>query len=213
MKHIILVVITLIIISCSTTQLVKNWKNPDIGTYEANKVLVVGMTPNIEARKQFEIQLKKEYDLRGIEAVMSLDLFEPTFSTEQKSEAQLKRIEDILIANGFDTVLFTKIIGIEDKVAYNKNYEGYDETYRKFKEEYLMHQDIYYNPDYYENYKVYHAETSIYCICPTKDRELIWKGYIDITDPNSIDETVNDYVKLLIVVLENQSLIKTIDSI
>ncbi len=25
----------------------------------------------------------------------------------------------------------------------------------------------------------------MYCICPTKDRELIWKGYINITGPQS----------------------------
>lgn len=41
---------------------------------------------------------------------------------------------------------------------------------------------------------------------PTKDRELIWKGYIDITDPYSVAETVNDYVKLVTIVLEEQNL-------
>ena len=47
----------------------------------------------------------------------------------------------------------------------------------------------------------------MYCICPTKERELIWKGYIDITDPQSIDETLDDYVKLVILALEEQQLI------
>lgn len=49
----------------------------------------------------------------------------------------------------------------------------------------------------------------MYCICPTKDRELIWKGYIDITDPQSIDETVDDYVKLIILAIEKQQLINS----
>ena len=50
----------------------------------------------------------------------------------------------------------------------------------------------------------------MYCICPTKDRELIWKGYIDVMDPQSISETVNDYVRLVIVVMEEQQLINPI---
>lgn len=47
----------------------------------------------------------------------------------------------------------------------------------------------------------------MYCIYPTKKRELIWKGYLDITDPESINETVSDYVRLVIIVLEEQQLI------
>lgn len=207
MKRLLFLVLTLSLINCSTTQLVENWKNPDIDRYEPYKVLVVGLTSNIEARQKFEKQLKDELELRGTEAVMSLALFDPSFRTEKMTEEELKVLENNLINDGFDTILFTKVIGIEDKIAYKKNYDGYDETYRKFTEEYLMYQDIFYNPGYYDEYKVYHAETSMYCICPTKDRELIWKGYIDIIDPQSIEETVNDYVRLAIVVLEEQQLI------
>lgn len=197
-------------ISCSTTELVENWKNPDIDTYSPDKVLLVGMTSNVEARQQFEKQLQNEYASRGIESVMSMELFDPSFTTEKKTEEELKALETKLINDGFDTILFTKVIGVEDKIAYKKNYDGYDGTYRRFSDDYLRYQDAFYNPDYYEEYTVYHTETSMYCICPTKDRELIWKGYIDIMDPQSINETVNDYVSLVIVVLEEQQLISPV---
>lgn len=196
-----------IIMSCTSTQLVDNWKNPEISSYRPNKVLIIGITPNNEAREKYENQIKDEMESRGAEAVMSLNWADPSFGTEKMTEDDLNTLENDLLQNGFDTILLTKIIGVENKIAYKKNYDGYDETYKKFKDEYLMYQDIYYNPDYYNEYTVYHAETSMYCICPTKDRELIWKGYIDIVDPQSIDETVNDYVKLVIVVLEEQDLI------
>ncbi|MBC8757043.1 hypothetical protein H2O64_20390 [Kordia sp. YSTF-M3] len=203
----LLVLLVITVISCTTTQLIDNWKNPDIDRYEPQKVLIVGLTSNIEARQKFEKQLKDELELRGSEAVGSLTLFDPSFRTEKMTEEELKALEDKLIDDGFDTILFTKIIGVEDKVAYKENYHNYDETYRKFTDEYLRYQDIYYNPEYYDQYTIYHSETSMYCICPTKDRELIWKGYIDIVDPTSIDESVDDYVKLAIAVLEEQQLI------
>ena len=207
MKRFKILIIALLVFSCSTTELVDNWKNPDIDTYSPNKVLLVGMTSNLKARQQFEDQLQMEYALRGIESVTSLELFEPSFTAKNRTEEELKALENQLLNGGFDTVLFTKVIGVEDKIDYKTNYDGYDKTYTRFKEDYLKYQDAYYNPDYYNEYTVYHAETSMYCICPEKDRELIWKGYIDIMDPQSIDETINDYVRLVIVVLEEQSLI------
>ncbi len=203
----ILVLLVLTVISCTTTQLIDYWKNPDIERYEPQKVIIVGLTSNMEARQKYEKQLKEELELRGAEAVESLTLFDPSFRTEKMTEEALKTLEDKLIADGFDTILFTKIIGVEDIIAYKKNYHNYDETYRKFSDDYLQYQDIYYNPEYYDQYTIYHSETSLYCICPTKDRELIWKGYIDIVDPTSIDESVDDYVKLTIAVLEEQQLI------
>lgn len=200
-------VIAFLLFNCTTTELVKQWKNPDIDTLYVSKVLIVGMTPNLEARKEFELQLKKEYESRGIEAVMSLELFDPNFTTDKKTPQELKVIEDILVANFFDAILFTKINGSETKTDYLITYEDKEYLDVKFKEDYYKNQEIYYNPQYYNQYKVYHAETSLYCICPTKDRELVWKGYIDIVDPTSIKETVNDYVNLLILVLEEQQLL------
>jgi hypothetical protein len=206
MKKIILILIVTIFMSCSSAQLVKRWKHPDIDTDEPYKVLVVGLTSDEAARQQFEEKLKVELELRGAEAVISFDIIEAT-KTDKMTEADLDALESQLIAEGFDTMLLTKILGVEDKTAYRKDYENFDETYLKFKDEYLRHQDVFYNPDYYEEFKIYKAETSMYCICPTKDRELIWKGYINITDPRSIEKTVNDYVRLAIVVLEEEQLI------
>ena len=210
MKHLLLFLVFFSLISCSSTKIIENWKNPNIDSYEPHKVLIVGMTPNTEARLQFEKQIKEEYENRGIEATISLDLFKATFTEEKKSEAELKQVENTLIENGYDTVLFTKIVGVEDKVAYYKNYGDNSDTYKKFNQDYLEHQDIYYNTDYYENYKVFHAETTLYCLCPTKDRELIWKGFIDITNPETVDKTVTDYVELLLFVLEEQNLIESV---
>ena len=207
MKHFNLVIILFILISCSSTQLIETWKNPDIDSYAPSKVLVVGLTSNLEARQKFEDRLKEQLEMHGAEVVTSLEFFKSSFITEKLTDNELNILENDLIRDGFDTILFSKVIGIEDKIAYSKNYDVYDETFRPFKEDFLRYQDVFYNPDYYEEYIVYHAETAMYCICPTKDRELIWKGYVDIVDPRSIDKTVNDYIDAVIATLEAQTLI------
>ena len=212
MKKLLLLIVILFLISCSSTQLVESWKNPDIENYEPYKVFVVGLTSDQDARQQFEKELKNKLELRGYEAVMSINVLDDIQKNDKMSETELNALESQLISEGFDTILLTKIVGVEEKITYEKNYDDYEETFRKFKDEYLMHQDVFNKPDYYNDYKIYKAETSMYCICPSKDRELIWKGYINITDPQSqsIKKTVNDYVRLAMVVLEEEQLIEPI---
>ncbi|WP_223442016.1 hypothetical protein [Polaribacter litorisediminis] len=165
------------------------------------------MTPNINTRKEFELRLKKEFEARGIEAVISLEVFEPSFTGEKVNALELQTIENILAANYFDAILFTKLIGSETKLAYSNTFKNSKYLNLKFKEDYYEHQEIFYNHKYYDKYKVYHAETSLFCICPTKDRELVWKGYIDISSPTSAEKSLKDYVKVLISALEEQLLL------
>ena len=207
MKNIILIAIVALFTSCSSTKLVDSWKNPDVTDFSTNKILIVGMTADTEARVKFEKKLKKEFNDRGIEAVMSLEVFNASLTTAEKTEAELKELEKKLTDDGFDAILFSKLIGVDDKMAYNSTYRDIDYTYRNFRDDYYRNQDIYFNPEYYIKYKVYHAETSLYCICPIKDRELVWKGYIDIVDPDSTKRSIDDYVNLVLYALEQEQLL------
>lgn len=207
MKLTFLLTIVVLFCSCSTTQLEDSWKNPDIISFIAKKVLIIGMTSNKKARIKFEEELKNEFELREIIAIKSIDFFEPSFNTEKMSKEAINQLENKLINEGFDTVLFTIIKGVEDKIAYKKSYYNYNKTTRRFRDDYFKYQDIYYNPEYYDEYKVYHAETSLYSIYPIKNRALIWKGYIDIVNPKNIETTVKEYVQLVLFTLEEQKLI------
>lgn len=209
MKRIILVLILFLFESCSSVKLVKNWKNPDIDLYVPTKVFIVGLTSHETARFKFEKQLQEAYTQRNIEAITSVDFLEPDFVTKKLSEQQLDSLETMLIENGFDTILFSKVIRIEDRVKYKKDYYDNDQTNRRFKDEYMVSQNLFFNSNDRDEYKVYHLETTMYCICPTKDRELLWKGYIDIVDPVSIDKSINNYVKLAVKTLEKEQLLQT----
>lgn len=207
-NYLLILLLFVVLTGCSSTQLVNQWKNPNIESFEASKILVVGMTSNKSARKKFEKKLKEEYLARGIEAVGSLELFEKSFTQEKRSEEELSQIENILLEQGFNSILFTKVMGVEDRITFSEEYGDFDNTARDFKDDYYINQDIYYNRKYYDKFKVYHAETALYCICSEKERDLIWKGYIDIIDPSSVKETVDDYINLVLYILEEQHLLQ-----
>lgn len=206
MKKAILFLVTLLL-GCSSAQIVSNWKNPEIVVFDAYKVLVVGMTPNEEGRKLFETKLVREFKREGVEAMRSIDLFDVEFTNTPRTEAELDAVEQQLLEKDFDAILFTKILGSETRQSLRERVADAESYYAHFRDDYLTHQDIYYDVDYYDEFPVYHAETSLYCICVGKERDLIWRSAIDITDPTNIRKTVDDYIELVVTVMREQDLI------
>lgn len=206
MKRLI-VFLVIFIVGCSTTELVSTWKNPDIVIFDANKVLIVGMTPNEKARVQFETRMRKQFTNRNIEAVRSIDLFDVEFTHSARTEEELDDVEQLLLDRDFDAILFTKVLGSESRQSFRNRMADLDSYYGKFRDDYISHQDIYYDEDYYDQYVVYHAETSLYCICVDKERELIWRGAIEMTDAMDVRKTIDDYIRLLVVAMGEEEII------
>jgi hypothetical protein len=207
MKKIHLVVIIMILSSCKTTKLVDSYKNPENVVFTAYKVLLVGMTPNEESQIAFENRLKEEFDKRNIDAMRSIDLFDVNFTASSKTEEELKAVERQLLAKDFDAVLFAKVLGSENKQTLRKNISDWGNYTGKFRDDYLQHQGIYNETGYYDQFKVYHTETTLYCICEGKEQSMVWRGSIDLTDPKDLGKSIDEYVKLVVNAMEEQDII------
>ena len=206
-NFIVFILLTAFISSCSSTQLVSNWKDPDTVLFHAYKVLIVGMTDNEAVQEDFENKLKAAFEKRNVKAVRSLDLFDVQFTSAEQSEKQLSEVEQQLLDKDFDAILFTKVIGSENRKTLRSKLSNYERYSGMFRDDYLHHQGIYYEDGYYDTFTVFHAETALYCICVGKERQVIWRAGIDITDPQNFKKTVDDYVKLVVLAMEEQDLI------
>jgi len=204
-KLILLSVLTLT--GCSSANLIENWKNPDIVLFHADNVLIVGMARDQDVRESFESRLKKEFDKRNVDSMRSLDVFDVEFTASGKTEEDLDNVEQSLLDKDFDAILFTKVTGSEDRQSFLKTISKWDNYQGRFKDDYLRNQKIYYDPSYYDTFKVYHVQTTLYCICEGKERAMIWRGSIDITDPRDIEKSIKDYIRLVVLAMEEQDLI------
>ncbi len=191
-----LLVFILVTFSCSTSQLVQQYTNPETPNFQANKVLVVAIASDAEIRRTFEKKAIEALDNKGVVAVKSIDFFEKSFTDNKKSIDQLDLIETQLLDAGFDAILVTKVIGQESKVSLVQSYRNFSKTYESFQDYYYNNQHIYVK-EQTQNYMVYNTETSLFCICPGKERELIWSGNIDMTSTENIHKNINDYIKTL----------------
>ncbi len=193
--------------SCSTTKLVHQWKSPETPVFEANKVLVIGMSSNEDTRRMYEETLTSQLEKKDIVAVRSIDFFGQSFTDAEKSEDELNEIESQLLEAGFDAVLFSKITGSVSKTNLVNSFNSFSNNIDSFRDYFYENQNVYYKEQKRESYQVYHSETSLYCICPGKERELLWKGSIDIVDPQKTQKSISDYVKVLIREFEDQQLL------
>ena len=197
----------IILFGCSSSDMVSSWKNPEIVIFDAQKVLLVGMTSNKDVQDDFETKMKNEFTERGVESMRSLDVFDIGFADNTRTEEELDEVEQTLLDRDFDAILFTKILGSESRQTFRKNMANLDNYYGDFKEDYLSHQELYFDPEPYQEQTVYIAESSLYCICVGKERQLIWRGIIEIPETKKIKNAINNYVKIVVLSMEEQDLI------
>jgi ribosomal protein S17E len=210
MKNQILLVCTLLLSTlytgCSSTKLTQQYKNPDTSNFEANKVLVIGISADSEGRRTYEKAMVEALEKEGVIAVKSIDFFEKAFTHNNQSLQQLNAIENRLLEAGFDAILFTKIIGKESRVTMVDSYREFARKYQSFEDYYYGNQHIYFK-EKEERYQVYTTETSLFCICPGKERELLWRGEIEVVDADKVNRNINSYITILLKALKENKLL------
>jgi len=194
------------LMGCTSTKLLQEYKNPESYNFMANKVLVVGITANEEVRRSYEKKMTEAFEKEDVIAVKSIDFFEKSFTDNQKSIAQLNEIENQLTDAGFDAVLFSKVIGKESKLTMVDAYRNFAKSYQNFEDYYYGNQHLYLK-EQEEKYEVYTTETSLFCICPGKERELLWQGEIEVVDANKVNKNINGYIKVLFDALRDNHIL------
>ena len=208
MRKIFLLVGVLFFASCSSIKFIDSWKNQEINTFKPQKLLVVGMTDNLTARKIFEEKLKEAFKLRNIYAEESTIVFDEGFTNSEKSEEEINKMTQQIIKKGFDAVIITAVKGVDERRNYFSNYYAVGYRWSHFGNYYFRFQDVYYTPEYYESFKVYNIETSIYNMNEEDKKSLVWVGSFNLMNPQTISTTVKDYVAKIIKRLECENLIE-----
>jgi hypothetical protein len=208
MKKLVFILVLFILLGCSSTKFVDSWRNKEITSFKPNRILVIGVTDNLTARKIFEEKLKQAFILRNINADESLNVINKTFTSTQRTEEEINDLIEGLALKGYDAVLITTLKGVEEKRSYTEGYYTVNYNWTRFGRYYYRFQDIYYTPQYYEKYNVYHVESSIYNLKEEENKSLVWVGAFDVVNPQTISTTINDYVIEIVKQLEQEQLIR-----
>lgn len=199
--------LVVMLMSCGSLKEESRYKNSETVLFHADKVLVVGMVSDYSTRLRFETRLKDAFTMRGVEAMRSVDLFDVDFTASQRNEAELDKVEQQLLDKDFDAILFSKRINSETRNQFSGQLTEMGRSYERFQEDYIIHQGIYYDEDMNTSPGRYSAETSLYCICDGKQRELIWRSDVRLPKRKNSERIFDSYADWLIRNLENEQLI------
>jgi len=107
--------------ACASTQVADSWVSPSITQdFKPQKVLVAAIVPGSN-RTQMEKEMIAQLGARGITAVASEEFF------ANGSEVTREQVEQVVQANGFDSVLVSSYKGMEQDTHYEP-----DMTYGAF---------------------------------------------------------------------------------
>ena len=213
MKQLIYLIIAVVFYNCSSVKMTDSWRSRDFSDYKPQNVLIIGITENLTARKKFEEQLRIELQNRGIAATESYEVFEPTFTSLKQTEEDIQKEMERITEAGFDAVLISAVKGVDEKISYSGGpyfrgyYWGPWGPHYYWGRYYYFYQDVYFMDGYYNEYNVYHIEATLYNLKNQTDTSLVWVASYNIVNPESINNTVNDYVKAIIKSLEQEGFI------
>ncbi|WP_298516789.1 hypothetical protein [uncultured Kordia sp.] len=209
MRILYLVSIVFFMVSCSAIKRSDRWKNPEFTEFNPKNILVVGVTPDFEARSNFEFVLVKALNARNINAIQSSVVFEKLFQDTTKTEEEIEAQIHKLLTVDYNTVLISSVKGVQENESRSGASPKFDYNLQRFLGSYLASRDDYFSQDDYKKYKVFYVETAMYTLKKGEEKSLVWYETYTIIDPSNIAEITDDYVKVIIKSMEKEKLIST----
>ena len=203
--------IVFVFASCSSMEKSTGvWVNKEkIQGKSFNKIFIVVMTANIQARAKLETDLAAAAIANGYNAVKSMDVMPPAFrdsSTPTKEEIAGKVKE-----SGCDAVFVASLLRKEENVRYNPGFGAYSVMpYYSWGGRYYGYYRHWYptvvsSPDYYTTEKTYFMQSNLY---DAATEEIMWSVQSKVFDPSSLEAFSKIYMSGLIKQLESENLLK-----
>lgn len=205
MKRIILMALMLLAAATTgdaSTKLKMSWRNPTYSGQPFSKILVLGMSNNLETRADFEIALAASITRPGIVGVAGTDiLLRPT-----AGPLDLVYIKEQISAYKIDAVIVSRLVKIKNKITYIPGQAYFLPYYSTFSDYYGAVYPVVYSPDYLVKEKTVRVETNFYAVKPP-DGELMWTGTSDTFNPGSAHKVIKPLVSLIVKELEKQAIL------
>lgn len=213
-KILCLLVVAVLLSSCSSTKLIGSWKRDDIEPKNYQNLGVVLLSPKVSNKAIIESEVASTLRAHSIPAKATFDIFPFAGKSEVIKSLNLgpdelreyvrKRVNKF----EFDALLIISLLDEKKEVRYNQgasfsfaapvynyNYYGY----------YSYVYTTIYEPGYYTSTTTYFVESNLYDVATEK---LIWTGQTKTKDPSSIEKEVNNFASIIVDEMINKKVLK-----
>ena len=205
---ILVLIFTGLLYSCAP-KLTTDWTKEGYSKRSFQKVAVVGISENLQARMTFERTAVAQFKKEGVNAVEGISIFPPKM-TEQ--ERQPENLVKIIKENQLDGVITMSLISEEEGSRYQPG-EDYviPAGYARFGRYYVRRYARVRTPGYYEETKNYLIEAVLYDLggeLKNREETLVWTGQSTLVDPSSIESAAQSFTRRMVSHMVNNEIIK-----
>ncbi len=194
-RFLLLGLIIIFLTACKTTYLKQSTNVSNVKkSYE--KVLIVSRSKDKTARLKAEQQMVRDLAARGINAEASFDVIQTESFTKEISEEDLDKLRKKLIADGYDAIIITNLINVEQYTDVTPGGVGtayYPVRYRRFGRYYAYYPVSYWEPDRVETGVEYTLESCLYDLTVDQKDNLQWVGRFQVRNPSDLMTTIEKY--------------------
>jgi hypothetical protein len=204
----VLLIITLFLAACSSPKESTTgvWVNKDkIQGKSFNKIFIVVMTADPEARSTVENDLAAVATSRGHPVVKSIDVIttslkDPKLPTKDEVVAKVKETT-------CDAVFVATLLKKEESVGYTPGTSAY--SVAPYQTYYPGYYSYWYpsvsTPSYYDHEKTYFMQSNLYDVA---SEEIMWSVKSKIFSPETLKKFSKQYTSTLVKQLEKEKLVK-----
>jgi len=159
-------------------------------------ILVIAITYEKELRHSFEDKFVAQFKTAGIEAVSSADVIPISEKQQLEKDAILKAV------NKFenDAVIIIHMVGVEEKEIITRS----PSSGRGYYGHYLWAYGNTHQPGYSSTRITVRLATNLYDV---KTEKLIWSGKSETLRPDSVNQIIDDVIKVVIQDLQKNKLL------
>lgn len=182
----------LILGACASTRPVMEWRDEGFNG-QLNHILVIAAMDETTQRHAIEDDYVEA--LQAVTAVPSYSLIDADIELSRET------VEAAIEGQGFDAVLVTRLLGVEEVEEYQPpvHYDHYRSYHR-----YYQRSLNYSSPGYYRRYKILTLETNLYS---TATRDLVWSMQSETIDASAPEDVIEAQIGITIDRLKQGGLI------
>ncbi len=189
----------LLLTACTLTKLTGIYKDKSYTGGYLKSVLVVGVSDNVKNRRLFEDTFTEQFKRVGIEAISSAVII------PKDKKLDTDTIKKSAESQGFETVLVTHLVGVEEKTTYvPPRYDYLPSRYHHLGPYYHSVDRYVHTPGYYIKRKHVRLESNLY---ETKTEKLIWSALSETIDPKSVNALIESLCQKVMKSLKTNNLI------
>lgn len=193
-----LIALALALSACSTTRFTSAWRDPAYAGPPMKKIVVIGVSEEVAARRVFEDGFAQALTAAGVEALPGYRLL------PEKPDRPAEQLKEAVAKVGADGVLVARALRTEKRTEYTPGHITVMPSfgYGNFWGFYGAHAVVT-EPRAYE-VQVVTIETNLW---PARDGHVLWSALSESTDPSEVARLTKDLSELVIKALREQKLI------